>query len=171
MTIVWKLYKPYAHPLTRIIQGLPTSWDPSIVVKKPSYVYVAAWSPCSRFIAVGYGRLIEILDAVTLDRHAIFNSPSKVIQELIFSLDCHLLMLAYNRGLGLKTCDIQMGAPVSVISALERSNPQQSPFSYFFPMGHGPCGVTNPHGSWSTHRRTTLCTIHDPWGIRMLYDP
>ena len=44
-------------------------------------------------------------------------------------------------------------------------------FSYYFPMGHGPCGMTNPHGSWSTHRRTTLCTIHDPWGMRMLYDP
>ena len=46
-----------------------------------------------------------------------------------------------------------------------------SPFSYFFPVGHGPCSMTNPHRSWSTHRCTTLCTIHDPWGMRMLYNP
>ena len=28
-----------------------------------------------------------------------------------------------------------------------------------------------PHGSWSTHRCTMLCMIHDPWEMRMLYDP
>ena len=88
------------------------------MVKKPSSVYPVAWSPCSRFIAVGYGRLIEILDAVTLDRHAIFNSPSELIQELIFSPDCRLLTIAHG-GSTLTTLDIQTGAPVSVISGLK----------------------------------------------------
>ena len=112
----------------RIVQGLPTSWDPSITAKKPSHVFAPAWSPCSRFIAVtlsGHGLLlIEILDAATLDRHATFNSPSKYIKELLFSPDCRLLTLAYNGGSALKTWDIQTGAPVSVISGLKISNPR-----------------------------------------------
>ena len=57
------------------------------------------------------------------------------------------------------------------ISSSSGRSSSSSPFSYFFPMGHGPCSVTNPHGSWFTHHHTMLCTIHDPWGIRMLYDP
>ena len=121
-----ELYKSHAHPLTRIVHGLPTSWDPSITVKKPDYVYAAAWSPCSRFIAVGYDTLIEILDAATLDRHAIFNFPSESIRVLIFSPDCRLLTLASCREMGthLINWDIQTGAPVSVISGLEISDPQ-----------------------------------------------
>ena len=144
-----KLYEPYARPLTRIIQGLPTSWDPSITVKKPSSVYPVAWSPCSRFIAVGYGTLIEILDAVTLDRHAIFNSPSGFIQALIFSPDCRLLTLAYLKaGLHLINWDIQTGAPVSVISALEISEPQY-PLLVFSACGTV-LGVSIPSSDTST---------------------
>ena len=67
--------------------------------------------------------LIEILDAATLDRHATFNSPSELIQELIFSPDCCLLTFVHG-GSTLTTLDIQTGAPVSVISGLEISNPR-----------------------------------------------
>ena len=104
--------------MTRIVQGLPTSWDPSIAVKKPSPVSAATWSPCSRLIAVWCDGLVEILDAITLYRHAIFNSPSSFIQRLVFSPNCRLLTLAYADGheVRLINWDIQTGAPVSTIS-------------------------------------------------------
>ena len=101
------------------MQGLPTSWDPSITVKKPSDVFAVTWSPCSRFIAFGDGTLIEILDAATLDQHATFYSPSTSIKTLIFSPDCRLLTLVYDRNFKMHIInwDIQTGAPVSTISS------------------------------------------------------
>ena len=68
--------------------------------------------------------LIEILDAATLDRHATFNSPSGLIQGLIFSPDCRLLTFVQHDSSTLTTLDIQTGAPVSVISGLKIPGPQ-----------------------------------------------
>ena len=80
--------------------------------------------------------LIEILDAVTLDRHAIFNSPPELIRELIFSPDCRLLTFAHDDGSALTTWDIQTGAPVSIIS----SRPQMSD-SQHFSLAFSACGT------------------------------
>ena len=35
-----------------------------------------------------------------------------------------------------------------------------SPFSYFFPIGHGPYGVTIPYGSWVVY--LLYDTLYDP---------
>ena len=70
--MVRRLYEPYAHPLTRIVQGVPASWDPVIAaVKCPHEVRDPIWSPCSGFIAIDGGEFaewIQILDAATLKR-------------------------------------------------------------------------------------------------------
>jgi WD40 repeat protein len=70
-SIVRKLYKSHARPLTRIVHGLQTSWDPSIMAERASSsISHVVWSPCSKFIAFAWYRegtvTIEILYAVTL---------------------------------------------------------------------------------------------------------
>ena len=61
------------HPLARVVQGLPVSWEP---IPHP-IVFAAAWSPCSRFIAVARSDsiMIEVLDSVTLERLNTFEPP------------------------------------------------------------------------------------------------
>ena len=81
------------------------------------------------------------------------------------------LLAAFSEAIATLRNDEHEGILRSIVGHAIVWDPVDTGFSYYFPMGHGPCGVTNPHGSWSTHRRTTLCTIHDPWGMRMLYDP
>ena len=46
-----------------------------------------------------------------------------------------------------------------------------SPFSYFFPMTHGPYGVTKSHDPWAIRRRTTGTNPHDPWTVRWCVGP
>ena len=109
------------------MQGLPASWGPSIAVKELAYVSAVAWSPCGRFIAIGWfgnEESIEVLDAAIHDRHAIFNSPSGSNRVLIFSPDCRLLTLAYDDDVGihLVNWDIQTCAPMSTISGLQISD-------------------------------------------------
>ena len=123
------------------------------MVKKPFDVFAVAWSPCSRFIAVVYGTLIEILDAVALDRHAIFNSPPEPIRGLIFSPDCRLLTLAHDDGSALTTWDIQTGAPVSVISELEISDP------HHLSLAFSACGTVL--GVLSPSSDTSIIHIYD----------
>jgi len=92
---VRSLYEQHARPLTRIVHGLPTSWEPSIAATKfPSPIDTAAWSPCSGFIAVAWGKStakIEILDAVTLQRVAVPEFPLGGTRWLVFSPDSRLL--------------------------------------------------------------------------------
>lgn len=111
-----KLYEPHAHPLTRVIQGLPTSWDPIIAARR-YYTYIVAWSPCNRFIAVVISQVIKILDAMTLEQLNILDLPlSGSIVQLIFSPDCHLLTCLSYHPHGLATCDLQTGVLISTIS-------------------------------------------------------
>ena len=103
--------------------------------------------------------LIEILDAVTLDRHATFNSPSEFIQEFIFSPDCRLLTLAHDDGSALTTWDIQTGAPVSVISGLKISHPYR--LSLTFSTCGTVLGVLSPSSDTSTiHIYNVLSGTH-----------
>ncbi|KAF9643439.1 hypothetical protein BDM02DRAFT_3065228, partial [Thelephora ganbajun] len=67
-SMVRRLYERHANPLTRIVHGLPVSWDPAIVTMETGYSLgrIATWSPCGRFIAISNrGSRAEILDAVT----------------------------------------------------------------------------------------------------------
>src|ERR1700679_4166452 len=77
-SIVRKLYGPQAKPMARVIQGIPTSWDPSIATKRFSRKILSiAWSPCSRFIAAALEESSEIviLDAATLGHLNILHGP------------------------------------------------------------------------------------------------
>ena len=93
-SIVRRLCKPYARPFARVVHGLPVSWEPTASASEPhSIVRAAAWSPCSRLIAVSRidPTRIEILDSVTLERLNNFTSPN-IPGHLSFSPDGHLLV-------------------------------------------------------------------------------
>jgi len=120
------LYESHAHPLTRTVRGLPTSWDTSIATMRfPDEVNAAAWSPCSRTIAISWGRYfptVEILDATTLVRLTILELPTSNLGfgvQLIFSPDGRLLTWFGSRSAGgnLISWDLQTGVAVSAISA------------------------------------------------------
>ena len=69
--MVRKLYESHARPFTRVVHGLPMSWDGSTAATiRPFEIRVTAWSPCDRFIAVTWDDTmkVEILDSVTLQR-------------------------------------------------------------------------------------------------------
>ena len=94
-SIVRRLYEQHARPLARIVHGLPTSWEPSIgTVKFPSLIEATVWSPCSRFIAIVWGKsraTIEILDAMTLERLTVIEFSLGGTRLLVFSPDSRLL--------------------------------------------------------------------------------
>jgi WD40 repeat protein len=124
---VHTLYGSQAWPLARIIQGTPTSWNPTIATRKfPAKVNAAAWSPCAKFIAISWGvssHKLEILDATTLGKQYVLHLPDQRItwQSIIFSPDSHLLT-AYSYW---QNCvvnwDLQTGGPISNIVTKERS--------------------------------------------------
>ena len=90
-SIIRKLYKPHVQPFVRAVQGLPALWDSTIAsAKSPSYIHLAVWSPCNRFIATSSfnPETVDILDSATLQRS----------QSLEFSLDrpTSLIALAFS---------------------------------------------------------------------------
>ena len=125
-SIIRKLYEPHAHPFVRVVQGLPISWDPIVATtgQLSSAIVAAAWSPCSRFIAVAWlpSGMVEVLDAVTLKRLSTFESPPDLDQLLIFSPDGHLLT-KFGSNQGVTSWDLQTGGPVSIIPAEPYTSP------------------------------------------------
>ena len=134
---MWKLYGSHASPLTRIVQGIPTSWNPSIATKKtPSDIQTVAWSPCSRLIAIAYSSyptIVEVLDAMTFKQHIGFRSLDQ-LQHLTFSPDTHLLTCVERDAVNLISWDLQTGVSVSTISLeLEKDTVKSLTYS--------PCGT------------------------------
>jgi len=115
--MVHKLYKPYACPLVRAVHGFPISWEPIVAaVEHDDYIGNAAWSPCSKFIAVGLFTRIEIRDAVTLERLHAFAHPQEVDHQwLSFSPDSRSLTHFSHSGHGITTWDLQTGGRISII--------------------------------------------------------
>jgi len=116
-SIVRRLYEPYAHPLVRVMHGLPISWEHIVgTVKHSDLVWTAAWSPCSGFIAVGFSTRIEILDAVTLQQLHTFTHPRQEGSRwLSFSPDSRSFT-QFSRGeYRLTTWDLQTGGRISVV--------------------------------------------------------
>ena len=136
------LYKPHARPLTRIVHGLPTSWDPSTAVTRfPGSVDAAAWSPCSRSIAISWGEYpptVMILDAATLVRLTTLEPPTGelgIATQLIFSPGGRLLTWFGSGGAGSDrgkfiSWDLQTGVLVSAISAEDVPPYGPSPITY-----------------------------------------
>ncbi|KAF9646356.1 hypothetical protein BDM02DRAFT_247102 [Thelephora ganbajun] len=125
-SMVRSLYEPHARPLTRIVHGLPDSWDSGIATMKISTpINTAVWSPCSRFIAILSHEfwMIDILDAGTLERVTTLHSGTHSPAWLIFSPNTHLLTLF---GHGLKkvmSWDLQTGGQVSAAASDTSSSP------------------------------------------------
>ena len=110
----------------RVVQGLPISWDPFLATKyceQESYPK-AAWSLCSRFIAVSDSNsgIIKIHDGATLEHIKAFEPPENFNHQLIerklgFSPDGHTLTQLSPRKL--ISWDFQTGSLVSIIHAGE----------------------------------------------------
>ena len=115
-SIVYKIHKPYIRLLPRVVCGLPISWEPTVAtVRHTSAIEQAAWSLCSRFIAVALQETIEILDAATLERLHTFESPGYFLpQWLSFSPDSRSLTW-FGQEHGLTTWDLQTGGRISAI--------------------------------------------------------
>jgi len=122
--MVCKLYEQYAQPLARVMCGIPISWGPNFATVKHSHhgsdsiVLTAAWSSCSRFIAVGLYRSTEVLDAVTLERLQTFAHPSSDTGCLSFSPDGRLLTRINDIYGGSTTWDLQTGGRISAIPSI-----------------------------------------------------
>ena len=119
-----KLYGPQVNPLARVVWGLPDSWDASIATKKSSdYICAAAWSPCSRFVAISQSlpSRIVVLDAATLEQLHTIYSPDQYItwKNLVYSPDGHLLTGCSYSGHHIVSWDLQTGGQVSDISISE----------------------------------------------------
>ena len=132
-SIVWELYEQYAHPLVRIVQGAPMSWDPAIATVKPlGGLCNPVWSPCNRFIAFPSlrGQEVHILDAVTLKQLKLFEYPGNYPRLVAFSPDSHMLA-CLGSGTGHLVCwDVQTGVPVCKIPIGVGSVEEPSSFTY-----------------------------------------
>ena len=103
-SIVQELYGPQVTHITRVIKGIPTSWDPSIAnIRCVGAVRAVTWSPCSKFIAIAcHGSpQVAILDATTLKQLHTLHSKNEnsgiELVDLWFSPDgCLLVGYLYN---------------------------------------------------------------------------
>jgi len=122
--MVCKLYKQYVHPLARVVCGLPISWGPNFAtVKHSDDVLVVAWSPCSRFIAVGLSGSTEVRDAVTLERLHTFVYPESKNGWLSFSPDSRSLTRISHEDNGFTTWDLQTGGCIGPIPSTLNTSP------------------------------------------------
>ena len=122
-----KLYGPWVNPLARIVQGVPTSWDPCIASKMfPNDICAVVWSPCSRFIAAAWNGScdVAILDAVTLGKLHTMYPKNQWIRwsKLIFSPDSHLLTGYSSTHNCIISWDVQTGGLISNINTRETGN-------------------------------------------------
>ena len=128
-SIVRKLYEPHTHPLTRVIRGVPTSWEASTAATaRPSRLRWGVWSPCDRFIAITCNgtRTVDVLDSATLQRLQTLELPQDILAEpsaRIFSPDSRVLTCSLpsstttstNVMLYVASWDLQTGGVVSII--------------------------------------------------------
>ena len=124
------MYKQYASPFVRVVQGIPFLWGPVTATTDLNYFpREAVWSPCNRLIAAAGGtQPVEVLDAVTLSRFGNFEHFSKdVDQQLGFSPDGHCLMMF--AGGSLINWDLQTGGPLGTIFP-DWKIPDMKPFSF-----------------------------------------
>jgi len=118
--MVRKLYKQYAHPLVRVVCGLPISWRSSFATTKHGVTLLTvAWSSCSRFIALGLRESTEVLDAVTLEQlHNFAHSELPSVDGWLgFSPDGHSLTRINSDNKGCITWDLKTGGRISAVSS------------------------------------------------------
>ena len=111
-SIVHKLYKQYACPTARVMQGLPTLWEASIVAQT-SHTQSVTWSPSNSFIAVAHSESVDILDPATLYQLSTIEHPLPNPKCLSISPDGCLLMIFEDENIAV--FDLQTGGPVATI--------------------------------------------------------
>ena len=100
------------------MRGVPLSWElvvATVHLQHSQRKSTAVWSPCSKFIAVGTQKSVEVLDAATLSRLATFEHllPTQG-SYLGFSPDSRSLTLLHTHG-GVFSWDLQTGGCLSEI--------------------------------------------------------
>ena len=125
--MVRKLYESHARPFTRVVHGLPMSWNrTTAAVTHPSRIRAAAWSPCDRFIAIVLdGTMkVEVLDSATLQQlqtlETLQAQPiSTEYSALAFSPDSRMLTYSgpssSDQELFVVSWDLQTGDVASII--------------------------------------------------------
>ena len=162
---VRKLYEPYARPFTRVVHGLPSSWDSSTASRTIPYpIHLVVWSPCNRFIAISQmgGMVVDLLDSTTLKclQRLIFSRERYARSEaLVFSPDSRSLTCsgcgsAPDQEVLVVSWDLQTGG---VISAIERQGLDE-PYA------------TNPLIAYSTNGRMVAVHRHESAPIISIYD-
>ena len=101
-SIVWKLYAQQIYSLTRVVTGVPTSWDScTAIVGTTTKIINAVWSPCGQFIATTSQGEIQIWDSNTLERRSLFKTSGVLAVASptlpTFSHDGHLLACSFRR--------------------------------------------------------------------------
>jgi len=158
-SIVRRLYEPYADPLTRIIQGVPMSWDPAIVaVRCSDIIYHIIWSPCSRFIAIDCKIETQILDATTLGKVKSLALEEHYSRSLTFSAESRLLTQLSDEPEEFISWDLQTGVPAGVISSNEEEREQQ------YPGGHQEW-EEEPEGITQEARSITYSACETTFGV------
>ena len=118
-SIIRDRYKKYARPLTRVIWGLPTLWEPTVATMYwDASVGAVAWSPCSRFIATARSgpSTVQLLDAATLGLLHVFQPTNGWLGSgslLSFSPDSRSLTLHAVEAI--ITWDVQTGGEAANI--------------------------------------------------------
>ena len=154
-SIIRKLYEAHAHPFTRVVQGLPMSWDENTATAvRPPGIFLTVWSPCSRFVAIAWSgwTRIDVLDSVTLQRLQTLE-PALVLatvhETIVFSPDSRILSISRysDQWLHVDSWDLQTGGVVSVIKW----------------EGQGLSVVGNPSIAYSTNGKMVgvLCRYDD----------
>ena len=152
---VQELYGPQVTCMTRVIKGIPISWNPSIAnTRFPSDADVATWSPCNEFIAITYRGSPEvvILDGTTLEQLHTLHSKNTGTKwsHLMFSPDGHLLTGYLYDEDWIVSWDLQTGGPISYIK----------PGWYCHSATYSECG-TMLGGYFKTYQWSDRIIIHD----------
>ena len=121
-SMIRELYGSLIQPFTRVVHGVPSSWDlHAAVATRPFTTGLAVWSPCSRFIAVlrSDSTVVDILDAATLQclqSLEVARGANARPRALIFSPDGRMLSSSGFDGWGgllVSTWDLQTGGTAS----------------------------------------------------------
>ena len=160
-----KLYGSYARPFTRVVHGLPASWDSSIASTTfPFPIELVVWSPCNKFIAVSVfnSMMVDILDSATLQRlHRLIFSRERYARSEAFvfspdscTLTCSGCGSAPDQEVLVVSWDLQTGG---VVSAIERQGLEESP-------------KTEPLITYSMNGRMVAVHRHSSAPIISIYD-
>ena len=176
-SIVQKLYESHARAFTRIVCGVPTSWDASTAeTTRPSDLESVVCSPCDRFIAIAWvgARTVDVLDSTTLQRLQTFESPEDISTEyraLIFSPDgCVLTCFSgdhtasQDRELFVVSWDLQTGGMITVIKwqgSTRDSSGALSPSIAYLVDGEmvGVCCSGNQDPNYSEGSNIFICDV------------